>query len=191
MPATRSLETDPSEADSYGGRLPNGGRWTADGRRGEVHTRSRPRGSLYLLATGVMLTALALATAHSMAQGGDAMGVSSGVFTAEQAESGAEVFQSSCSSCHGASLEGGFGPRLAPIGEHWHGSTLGSLYAFVSTAMPFSAPGSLETDQYVDVLAFVLRENGYPAGDEPLIPDEDALDAYVIDVPEAAATPEY
>lgn len=139
----------------------------------------------------LLLTVLAIALAQGSEADAEATGVSSGVFTTEQAERGAEVYLANCSGCHGADLEGGFGPQLAPIGEHWHDSTLGSLYSFVSTAMPFSAPGSLEAQQYADVLAFVLQENGYQAGDAELAPDEEALQAFVIDVPAAETTPEY
>src|SRR5690606_2428552 len=95
-----------------------------------------------LLLTILLLTAVAIALGQGSATAGDGTGVSSGVFTVEQAERGAEVYLGNCAGCHGPNLEGGFGPQLAPLGDHWQGSTLGSLYGFVSTAMPFSAPGS-------------------------------------------------
>ena len=47
------------------------------------------------------------------------------------------------------------------------------------------APGSLEVETYLAILAFILRENGYPAGDTPLSADGDALARYVIDEPPA------
>lgn len=154
-----------------------------------------PRGRTHaaqLLITILLLTAVAIALGQGSAAAGDETGVSSGVFTVEQAERGAEVFLASCAGCHGASLEGGFGPRLAPLGDHWQGSTLGSLYGFVSTAMPFSAPGSLEPAQYADVLAFVLQQNGFAAGEAELAPDQEALEGFVIDAPASATTtPEY
>jgi hypothetical protein len=46
--------------------------------------------------------------------------------------------------------------------------------------MPFNAPGSLSDSVYLDVLAFVLRENGYPAGNEELKADPAILKQIVI-----------
>ena len=183
MPETNPLESPTPTANS---KVPSRRRNTSRGRR------ISSRAAAILLATTGLLTAVAIALAQEpAAPASDATDVSTGVYTEEQAAVGAEVFLANCSGCHGAELEGGFGPQLAPIGEHWHGSSLGALYAFVSSAMPFSAPGSLEPQQYADVLAFVLQQNGYPAGEEPLAPDEEALEAFVLDVPQAATTPEY
>lgn len=151
------------------------------------------RGPLVTILVPALLVAATVAFA--LGQGGyggeddqaaappDASGVSTGVFTTEQAERGAAVFQTNCSGCHGAELQGGFGPQLAPIDEAWHGLTLGALYRFVSTNMPFSAPGSLEPQQYADVVSFVLSENGYPAGEAELAPDAEALEQFVLDDP--------
>lgn len=133
----------------------------------------------------VLFAGLALALAQGDAAADEHVpatnGASSGVFTEAQAERGAEVFANSCAGCHGAELGGGFGPQLAPIGEHWHDATVGSLFAFVNSAMPFDAPGSLEPQQYADVIAFVLSANGFPSGTEELAPDRAALDGLVID----------
>lgn len=155
-------------------------------------TRASPPSTSRLLAKSLALALLLTGLALALAQGndgpdpameapGDAIGVSTGVFTEAQAERGAEVFLANCAGCHGAALEGGFGPQLAPIGEHWHDTSLGSLFGFVSSAMPFSAPGSLEPQQYADVIAFVLRSNGFAAGEAELPADREALDGVIID----------
>jgi len=115
-----------------------------------------------------------------------AAGASSGVFTVEQAERGAEVFAARCSGCHGGALEGGFGPRLAPLGSHWRGQTLGSLFRFVSGNMPYDSPGSLAIDEYLDVVSFVLQRNGYPAGVSPLVADAAVIDLILLDDPQPA-----
>lgn len=111
---------------------------------------------------------------------------SMGVYSLDQAERGAAVFSSRCSGCHGAELSGGFGPRLAPLPAHWRGQTLGSLFRFVSSAMPYDNPGSLEVDQYLDAIAFVLQRNGYPAGSDPLVADAAVLDPVLLDEPPSA-----
>ena len=115
----------------------------------------------------------------------DTVGASSGVFAAEQAERGAELFTARCSGCHGAELGGGFGPQLAPLGSHWAGQTLGSLFRFVSSNMPYDNPGSLTQEQYLDVISFVLARNGYPAGDTAMTADTAVIDAVLLDEPPA------
>jgi cytochrome c oxidase subunit 2 len=75
-------------------------------------------------------------------------------------QQGATVFSSDCASCHGSSGQGGVGPRL--IGP---GNTLAkyanaqALLDFMSTAMPLNAPGSLNAQQYDELLAFILVQN--------------------------------
>src|SRR5690606_20940651 len=100
-------------------------------------------------------------------------------------ERGQAVFAASCAGCHGAELQGGGAPRLDPLNEAWQGMTLAALYRFVSTNMPFNAPGSLVPQQYTDVISYVLAQNGFPAGEAELEPDDEALAAFVIDAPPA------
>lgn len=38
--------------------------------------------------------------------------------------------------------------------------------------MPATGPGSLPHDDYVEIMAFLLQRNGYPAGSEVLTFDE-------------------
>jgi hypothetical protein len=44
--------------------------------------------------------------------------------------------------------------------------------------MPEDAPGSLEPQQYVDIISYVLRANGFPPGDRELTADQAVLDAH-------------
>jgi len=145
------------------------------------------------LAVVLALAAGALVVAVAQNYGGDPPsppagggGASSGVFAGEQAERGAELFAARCSGCHGGELEGGFGPRLAPLGSHWRGQTLGSLFRFVSSNMPYDNPGSLTPDQYLDLVAFVLQSNGYPAGVSALVADAAVIDPVLLDDPPSA-----
>jgi hypothetical protein len=45
----------------------------------------------------------------------------------------------------------------------------------VSLTMPQSDPASLTPSQYNRVVAFILQQNGYPAGNTPLAPGAAAL----------------
>jgi len=95
---------------------------------------------------------------------------STGVYTQAQASAGATLFTAQCSSCHGANLEGGAGPALAGSDfiQKWSGQTADDVYAIVSQQMPMTSPGSLSADQSLALIAYILQQNKYPAGDTPL-----------------------
>src|SRR4029450_980218 len=62
--------------------------------------------------------------------------------------------------------DGGSAPNLA--GERftrtYSGSKLSTLFNTIKTTMPRMAPGSLSDAQYTDVVAHLLRLNGFPDG---------------------------
>lgn len=93
------------------------------------------------------------------------------LFTAQQALAGAEVYAQSCASCHGAALESGTAPALngAAFAERARaqGMTAQSLYDVVAFTMPQVDPAGLKPEQYTAVVAFLLQQNGYPAGAAP------------------------
>ena len=75
----------------------------------------------------------------------DALSTASGVYTEAQATEGAALYTSACSICHGASLMGTFEvPTLVGRFVHnWSNGSVGTLFDYVSRAMPQMAPGSL------------------------------------------------
>jgi mono/diheme cytochrome c family protein len=94
------------------------------------------------------------------------------LYTAPQAAAGATVYAGKCALCHGAQLEGGAGPPLSgpnmtTLGQKTHLS-VGDLFGYITTNMPMNDPASLSHAQYVVVLAYILKQNGYPAGPRPL-----------------------
>ena len=94
-----------------------------------------------------------------------------GYYTRAQAASGAAVYSARCQQCHGVNLQGQAGPALVgPVFQAYVGKsgTAATLYDFTSRQMPADAPGTLTQQQYLDVTAFILSRNGYPAGNLPL-----------------------
>lgn len=94
-----------------------------------------------------------------------------GVFTGDQALAGEAIYVESCSTCHGADLEGGEdAPALvgAPFSAVWEGRPLADLTDRMQAKMPQGAPGSLSRQAYTGIAAFVLLRNGFPAGSTPL-----------------------
>ncbi len=87
-----------------------------------------------------------------------------GVYNNAQAQRGARTYNNICADCH----EGGE-PDAAPLFDEdfvdrWRDVPLDFLYGFISTNMPGDDAGNLTEAVYVDTVAFLLKENGYPAG---------------------------
>jgi S-disulfanyl-L-cysteine oxidoreductase SoxD len=126
------------------------------------------------LLTGVLFLVIGSETrADSMAgrlasPQGTPQTVLDGVYTAGQADRGGAVYNEHCASCHdGADVDG---PPLtgAPFIDRWREDTLAGLFEFIKTGMPQTAPGSLPSAAYLDVLAHLLHENDYPTGTREL-----------------------
>ena len=101
-----------------------------------------------------------------------------GVYTADQANRGSALYQQQCASCHGKDLEGGGQtPPLTGDGfkSNWNGQPLGDLFERMSSTMPADEPGKLSGDQNAEILAWMLKQNGFPAGSTPMKGDGGSL----------------
>jgi len=101
-------------------------------------------------------------------------------YTLEQADRGALVYRTRCAGCHGTDLRGGgFVSPLAGEGvlAWWErrGLTVDDLFYVVRTRMPPGAAKSMSTDERLDVVAFLLQQNGLKAGGAPLRADAEYL----------------
>lgn len=91
-----------------------------------------------------------------------------GVYTNAQAQRGARTYQRICADCH----EGGE-PDADPLFgtdfiDRWREAPLAFLYDFYSREMPADDAGSLGTAAYQDLMAFLLKENGYAPGSKEI-----------------------
>ena len=91
-------------------------------------------------------------------------------YTRVQAEAGEETYQDVCASCHKQDLGGASDtPQLAGdtfLGM-WGGRPAAELFAYVNAAMP---PAGRKPDAatLMNVVAYILKENGMPSGRTPL-----------------------
>jgi mono/diheme cytochrome c family protein len=113
-----------------------------------------------------------------------------GVYTSAQAMRGQQVFQTSCAACHATD---GIAPNLTGdrFARFWTDANLNSLFTQVKTAMPRNAPGSLTEAAYTDVVAFLLAQNGFPAGGDELQPATMANVRIAVSGAPAAAVPDF
>jgi mono/diheme cytochrome c family protein len=148
------------------------------------------------LASAVFLSAIALvsllpgiARAVLVAQRAP-VSVWNGVYSDQQAQRGQQVYRRSCSKCHLADLSGGDDSGAAgevppPLAgpdflERWTGRPLSELFLAMRRGMPLDAPGSLKPEAYADVLSYVLKVNGAPAGTADLSSSPEELEKITI-----------
>jgi mono/diheme cytochrome c family protein len=93
-----------------------------------------------------------------------------GVFTESQAARGDTEHQTNCTACHGSEKYAG-----EPFTKNWMGRTAYDLFDQLKTTMPDDNPGSLSAQQYVDIIAYIFKVNGLPAGSDSLTTDLEAL----------------
>ena len=103
-------------------------------------------------------------------------------YTTDQASNGKALYVKNCAVCHGANGEGGTVPaqfatlagkkvpRLVGPGFLPGMKDVGQVYDFASKNMPGDKPGSLKSDEYLDIISFALQANGVKPDGKPLTP---------------------
>ncbi|MBT2187608.1 c-type cytochrome [Sphingobium nicotianae] len=93
-----------------------------------------------------------------------------GVFTEDQAAAGAQLYATRCAMCHGKMREGTYEtPSLQDrFIANWSKAPVADLYDYLARAMPQFAPGSLKPAETAQIVAYLLKANGLPAGAKPL-----------------------
>jgi polar amino acid transport system substrate-binding protein len=100
------------------------------------------------------------------------------LYTEDQATKGSLAYYKNCSMCHGPLLDGqsaGYsgpalkGPEFADPSYDFH---VNEMFNFVAKLMPPGEPGTLTHEEYVEIMAFILQQNGYPAGSHELVYEE-------------------
>jgi mono/diheme cytochrome c family protein len=105
------------------------------------------------------------------------------VYSTNQASRGETAYVKFCARCHQASLGGADqSPPLAGAAflGNWNGLTLADLHERIRTTMPSDSIGIVDRQVVTDVVAFMLKANGFPAGASDLASDADRLKAIAI-----------
>ncbi len=98
-------------------------------------------------------------------------------YAESQAARGENVYNNTCGACHQpGSLVG------QSFVESWSDRRVYDFYALVRGTMPLDNPGGLKDQEYVDVIAYLLKANHAPAGSDTLAVDTTALRAHKIAV---------
>jgi mono/diheme cytochrome c family protein len=142
---------------------------------GDTFLHARPA------AEAVGLDRIHVAQADATAQSGTPV-----TFSAEQADRGEEDYNDDCAECHGDDLRGGLigGPPLRGLSfeeKFLNGAPASGLFMFMSTLMPPNAPGRFSPNVYADIMAYILKENGFQAGGAELPSEIEALDNLILE----------
>ena len=147
-----------------------------------------PRGALIAAVPAYALLGAVLLTG----QAPQTRSLSEGVYSAVQGSRGQQLYKAQCASCHGNALEGTSGPPLAGDGflATWGARPLVNLVDKIQKTMPFTLPGSLSRSQSMELAAYVLQADKFPAGTaeltEPALPQIVFPTVRKVAVPDAA-----
>lgn len=105
-----------------------------------------------------------------------------GAFTAAQADRGEKSFlEGPCAGCHQRDLSGDPARNGPPLkGDnffaHYENGSVNDLFVKIRDTMPPNANAALTEEAKLDVVAFLLRANGFPAGKEELKMEQESLE---------------
>ena len=101
-----------------------------------------------------------------------------------QPREGLALAQKICSECHAITRA----QPVSPNGAAPRFQTIANVPGMTGTALSVALQSPhrampnvmLEADQLSDIVAYILKFNGMPPGDQPLMPDPDALEKILI-----------
>ena len=124
-----------------------------------------------LIATSIVLLGAAVFFNGAAAQGKPT--TSDGVYTKAQADKAKAQFDKICADCHPFTVAGKKKPKDRPLGEEpffeeWEGRPFSELVSVIHLTMPNDGSATLSEAEAADLTAYILQQNGYPAGKNPL-----------------------
>lgn len=92
-----------------------------------------------------------------------------GAYSEAQAKRGEAAYGARCARCHRDDLTGYNSVLVgARFMNDWREDTLDHFFTLVKQTMPRDAPSSLSDGQYLDIVAYVLKTNDFPVGEQEL-----------------------
>lgn len=122
----------------------------------------------------IIVFALAFSAQPAVAQSTDSTttgkSVLKGVYSEAQVARGEETHQTYCTSCHATTAYTGDSFK-----QTWVGRMVFDLWDRIRTTMPEDNPNGLTAQQYTDIITYILKLNGYPAGTDSLPADPEPM----------------
>jgi cytochrome c5 len=127
-----------------------------------------------LIAGSLITWAGALALSSTVAVGSAAQKTTNeGVYTKAQADGAKAPFNKMCAQCHAFSVAAKKKPKDLPLGdapffENWSGRALSDLSTLIALTMPNDGSATVSDTEALNLVAYILQQNGAPAGSKPL-----------------------
>ena len=143
-------------------------------------------------AAALLLVAIASRVSFPQAFSGETMPglvfqktVKDGLYSAEQATRGAELYVKHCERCHTPEkVPAGKKPGPPIVGDKfldtWRDRTVGELFDTILNTMPSDGSATLTAEQALDSTAHILKANGFPAGKAPMKNDDAMKSALIV-----------
>lgn len=99
-------------------------------------------------------------------------------YTDRQATRGKALYLDRCAKCHGADFvpdDFATGLRGAAFDWRWKDRTVSDLFETIRQTMPPGEGGSVGPQTTIDIVAYLLQANGFPASTKELLPEPLAL----------------
>lgn len=111
--------------------------------------------------------------APAAAASAQALTTNDGVYTKAQADRAKKQYDAICADCHAFTVAEKKRPRDLPLGdepffEQWTGRPLSELVTLIHLTMPNDGSAAVTEAESLDLVAYILQRNGFPAGSKPL-----------------------
>jgi cytochrome c len=113
-----------------------------------------------VLSVLILLTLLVACTSSPSSPTPSPTPASGGNTYGALSNAGTTIYNAKCASCHGTNGQGVDAPALWGTGANLtRYNTAQGLLGYISATMPDNAPGSLSSQDYLDILAYLLIQN--------------------------------
>jgi cytochrome c5 len=124
------------------------------------------------IALGVVVCS-AFASAFAARQAGIQKTTNDGIYSTAQADAAKPKFEKLCSQCHAFTVAAKKQEKDLPLGDEpflkkWEGRSLDELLTIIVTTMPNDGSAVVSDEEALNLLAYVLQQNGFAAGKSPL-----------------------
>lgn len=134
--------------------------------------------SKVVLAGSLIVWLVTLALSNGVAQGvaPQKSTTNDGVYAKAQAEGAKAQFDKLCAECHAFTVAAKKKPKDLPLGdepffESWSGRPLSEMISIIALTMPNDGSAVVTDQEAIDLVAYILQQNGFPAGSKPLSKD--------------------
>lgn len=96
-----------------------------------------------------------------------------GLYTKAQADRAKPLFDKVCAACHAFTVAAKKKPADLPLGDTpffdtWEDRPIGDLVTTITLTMPNDGSAVISDTEALDLVAYILQQNGFPAGPKPL-----------------------